>query len=230
MMRFIPVSVLALMVLTSCGPAKQETSKLKRQAFGKTAAGEEVELFTLANKNGMEAAITNYGGIVVSLKTPDRGGKLADIVLGYENVDGYIAKSPYFGALIGRYGNRIAKGKFTLNGQEYTLAKNNGENALHGGLKGFDKVVWKAREAGPGLELTYTSKDGEEGYPGNLTATVTYTLTDNNELRIDYVGHHGQGHGAQPDQPLLLQFGGAGRGRHPGPPGGDFRGPVYAGG
>lgn len=186
-MRFIPVSILAVMALTSCGPAKQETSKLKRQPFGKTAAGEAVELFTLTNKNGMEAAITNYGGIVVSLKTPDRAGKLADVVLGYENLDGYLAKSPYLGALVGRYGNRIAKGKFILNGQEYTLAKNNGENSLHGGLKGFDKAVWKARDISPSLELTYTSKDGEEGYPGNLTATVTYTLTGDNELRIDYL-------------------------------------------
>jgi aldose 1-epimerase len=168
------------MVLTSCGPAKEETSKLKRQP--------QVELFTLTNKSGMEAVITNYGGIVVSLKAPDRNGRLADIVLGHDDLNGYMLKSPYFGAIVGRYGNRIAKGRFKLNGQEYTLAKNNGENALHGGLRGFDKVVWKAREAGPSaLELTYNSADGEEGYPGNLTATVTYTLTDNNELRIDYL-------------------------------------------
>src|SRR5512133_1815283 len=179
--------------LSGCGgPAKQpvETSKLKRQPFGKTAAGEDVELFTFANKNGMEATITNYGGIVVTLKTPDRTGKLDDIVLGYDTIDGYLTKPSYFGALIGRYGTRIAKGKFTLDGKEYTLARNNGENALHGGLKGFNAVVWKARDVStpqePRLELTYVSKDGEEGYPGTLTSTVIYSLTDNNELKIEY--------------------------------------------
>src|SRR5205085_7885179 len=135
--------------------------------------------------------ITNYGGIVVSLKMPDRNGKFDDIALGYATLDGYLKNnSPYLGALIGRYGNRIAKGRFTLNGVEYKLATNNGENHLHGGIKGFDKVVWDAKllrtKAGAALELTYLSRDGEEGYPGNLTARVIYTLTNNNELKIDY--------------------------------------------
>jgi aldose 1-epimerase len=164
--------------------------KLTKESFGKTADGTAVDLFTLTNANGAQASIMNYGGIVVSLKMPDRSGKLADIVLGFDSLDGYLQKEPYFGALIGRYGNRIAKGRFTLDGVEYKLAQNNGENALHGGIRGFDKRVWDAREVqdagGGGVELKYVSKDGEEGYPGNLTATVVYTLTGGNELKIDY--------------------------------------------
>ncbi|HSM77854.1 MAG TPA: aldose epimerase family protein [Bryobacteraceae bacterium] len=160
---------------------------MEHKPFGQTAEGEKVDLYTLTNPNGMEAAISTYGGIVVSLKTPDRSGKLGDVVLGFDDLKGYLGASPYFGALVGRYGNRIAKGKFSLDGVEYTLAKNNGENSLHGGLRGFDKRVWTAKEVSPeSLELSYFSKDGEEGYPGNLSATVTYTLTDNNELKIDY--------------------------------------------
>ena len=184
--------VAGAIVAASCTPARktEEASNLKKQPYGKTASGQEVELYTLSNRNGVEAAITNYGGIVVSLKAPDRDGKLADVVLGFDSLDGYLKPNPYFGALIGRYGNRIAKGKFTLNGAAYTLARNNGENALHGGLRGFDKQVWSARDVSTGgtprLELTYASKDGEEGYPGTLTAVVTYSLTDANELRIEY--------------------------------------------
>jgi aldose 1-epimerase len=160
-----------------------------KRTFGK-ASGKPVELYTIKNANGVETTITNYGGIVVSLKTPDRAGKFADIVLGFDSLDGYLGEHPYFGALIGRYGNRIAKGRFKLAGVEYKLATNNGANALHGGLKGFDKVVWTAKQVqssdGDAIELTYVSKDGEEGYPGTLTATVRYTLTPKNELRIDY--------------------------------------------
>ena len=184
--------VAGAIVAASCTPARktEEASNLKKQPYGKTASGQEVELYTLSNRNGVEAAITNYGGIVVSLKAPDRDGKLADVVLGFDSLDGYLKPNPYFGALIGRYGNRIAKGKFTLNGAAYTLARNNGENALHGGLRGFDKQVWSARDVSTGgtprLELTYASKDGEESYPGTLTAVVTYSLTDANELRIEY--------------------------------------------
>lgn len=163
---------------------------MKKQPFGKTADGQAVDLYTLTNPNGLEAAITNYGGIVVRLKTPDRNGQLADVVLGFDTLDDYLKGHPYFGAIIGRYGNRIAKGRFQLNGVEYKLAVNNGENHLHGGLKGFDKVVWNARDVStaeaPALELTYTSKDGEEGYPGTLHVTVVYTLTPANELKIDY--------------------------------------------
>jgi len=164
---------------------------MKKQSFGKTAAGVEADLYTLANGNGVEAAITTYGGIVVSLKTPDRAGLSSDVVLGFDSLDGYLKGHPYFGALIGRYGNRIAKGRFKLNGVEYKLAVNNGENHLHGGIQGFDKVVWKARDVSTpeaaSLELTYLSKDGEEGYPGNLSVTVTYTLTAKNDFKIDYL-------------------------------------------
>ena len=163
---------------------------MTKRSFGKTPDGTESFLYTLGNKNGMEARITNYGGIVVSLMVRDRNGNLADIVLGYDSLARYVKDTPYFGALIGRYGNRIGKGEFQLGGAKYTLAKNNGPNHLHGGLKGFDKVVWnvdeKASIPGESLVLTYLSKDGEEGYPGNLTVRVVYAVTSNNELRIDY--------------------------------------------
>ncbi len=156
--------------------------------FGKTPEGVSVQIYTLTNKKGLEARITNYGGIVVSLKTPDRKGAMADIVLGFDSLEGYLnSPSPYFGALIGRYGNRIAHARFALNGVDHKLAANNGENSLHGGNRGFNKVVWTPRELSDGgLELTYLSKDGEEGYPGNLRVTVTYHLTEANELRIEY--------------------------------------------
>jgi len=161
--------------------------------FGKTKDGQEVRIYTLRNANGMEARITNYGGIIVKLLVPDRDGKLADVALGYDKLEDYTRTkpaSPYFGALIGRYGNRIAKGKFTLDGKQYTLAINNGPNALHGGLVGFDKVVWQAKPImtrnGPALILTYTSKDGEEGYPGTLKVHAVYTLTNKNGLRLDF--------------------------------------------
>ncbi|MHC4424486.1 MAG: aldose epimerase family protein [Planctomycetota bacterium] len=163
---------------------------IEKEQFGKTKHGERADVYTLKNANGCEARITNYGGILVSLKVPDQAGKLGDVVLGYETLNEYVENNPYFGALIGRYGNRIAKGKFKLNDDVYTLATNNDENHLHGGIVGFDKVVWDAKEIreaeGVGLELTYLSKDGEEGYPGNLSASVRYLWTNKNELRIDY--------------------------------------------
>ena len=167
-----------------------KTGIVKTAPFGKTRAGTPVELYKLCNSSGMEATIATYGGIVTSLKVSDRNGKFADVVLGYDNLDGYLTKSPYFGALIGRYGNRIAKGKFTLDGQTCTLATNNGPNHLHGGIKGFDKAVWKANPVetnyGSGLQLTYLSKDGEEGYPGNLSVTAIYTVTEKNELQVEF--------------------------------------------
>lgn len=179
-----------LLLLVSVAIATAQTG-ITKESFGKTADGQSVDIYTLTNRHGMKARITNYGGIVVSLTAPDRDGKYADVVLGYNDLDSYLKPPfPYFGALIGRYGNRIAKGRFTLNGVEYKLAVNNGENSLHGGLKGFDKVVWTASEvrsaAGPALDLKYLSKDGEEGYPGNLSVDVVYTLTNNDELKIDY--------------------------------------------
>jgi len=177
--------------LAGCHAQERGTKmNIKKAEFGRTKRGEVAHIYTLTNANGCEVRITNYGGIVVSLKVPDKAGELADVVLGYETLDKYIEKTPYFGALVGRYGNRIGKGKFTLNGKEYTLAVNNGPNHLHGGIIGFDKVVWRAKETrkpeGVGLELTYLSKDGEEGYPGNLSVTVRYLWTNDNELRIDY--------------------------------------------
>ncbi|MEI6787808.1 MAG: aldose epimerase family protein [bacterium] len=163
---------------------------IKADVFGKTPDGVQVYVFTLTNSTGVEARIINYGGIVLSLKVPDRSGRMGDVVLGYDTLDGYLANSPYFGCLVGRFGNRIAKGRFVLNGKTYTLATNNGPNALHGGLKGFDKVVWaastKMTASGPALGLNYVSKDGEEGYPGMLSVTAVYTLTEDNALVLEY--------------------------------------------
>lgn len=172
---------------SSSGSAHQQIS---RKPFGQTPDGKDVYLFSLRNSKGAEALISSYGGIVTSLKVPDRNGQLGDVVLGYDNLADYIRNSPFFGALIGRYGNRIARGKFTLDGVQYTLATNNYPNALHGGNKGFDKVVWEPTiltgPEGASLKLTYLSKDGEEGYPGNLSVTVVYTLTEDNALKIEY--------------------------------------------
>lgn len=164
--------------------------KIKKQSFGTLADGTEIALYTLVNAQGMQATITTYGGIVVSLTAPDRDGTFADVVLGFDTLAEYIAHSPYFGCLVGRFGNRIANGKFTLKGVEYGLAQNDGQNHLHGGIQGFDKRVWAPRALetaeGPALVLAYVSPDGEEGYPGTLSVTVTYTLTDDNALKIDY--------------------------------------------
>ena len=182
--------IFALLLLMSC-VAFAAAQTVTKQDYGKTSTGEFVYLYTLQNSHGLEAKITNYGGILVSLRVPDRNGKFADVVLGFNDLESYLTKNdPYMGALIGRYGNRIAKGRFKLDGVEYKLAVNNGENHLHGGIKGFDKVVWTGREiktgASPAVALTYLSKDGEEGYPGNLNVRVVYTLTNENELKIDY--------------------------------------------
>lgn len=159
---------------------------MTKKHFGIGPDGEDVYLFTLANKNGVEVSITNFGGAVTSIKSPDRNGVFADVVLGYDTLDAYVNNPRYLGALIGRYANRIAGGKFHLNGVEYQLAQNNGVNHLHGGNKGFDKCVWNAAETEPGLRLEYLSKDGEENYPGDLQVDVTYSLNDQNELRIEY--------------------------------------------
>ena len=160
-----------------------------KKSFG-TVDGKEVFLYTLRNAHGMEARITNYGGIIVSLIVPDKNGKPGDIVLGYDTLAGYLRTTPYFGAIVGRYANRIGKARFSLNGKEYALAANDGTNTLHGGLKAFDKVVWTVDEtyapAEPSLALTYVSKDGEEGFPGTLKVRVVYTVTDSNALRIEY--------------------------------------------
>jgi aldose 1-epimerase len=158
------------------------------QASWGQADGKAVNLYTLTNKNGVQVKITNYGGIVTSWMVPDKNDKQSSIVIGFDSLQGYLQKPPYFGALIGRYGNRIGNARFTLDGQTYTLAANDGKNHLHGGNKGYDKVVWDATfsDSTPALTLNYLSKDGEEGYPGNLKVSVIYTLTDDNELLIDY--------------------------------------------
>ena len=166
------------------------TPSLSQSSFGTTPTGDSVTLYTLTNRQGVEARIMNFGGVVVSLKVPDRNDSLADVVLGFDELEPYLESAPYFGAIVGRYGNRIANGKFTLDGTEYNLAQNNGPNHLHGGLKGFDKVLWQAKpveaDSSVGLILNYRSADGEEGYPGALSVTVEYILTNNNELRIEY--------------------------------------------
>jgi aldose 1-epimerase len=171
------------------GSAKKEPA-LEKKSFGKTADGTPVDLYILTNGRGMTAKVMTYGAILTELDVPDEAGKPEDVVLGFDDLKGYLAGHPFFGATVGRVANRIAKGRFTLKGKEYKLAVNNGPNALHGGKKGFDKMVWKAEPVkaanGVAVKFTYKSPDGEEGYPGNLTATVTYTLTTKNELRLDY--------------------------------------------
>jgi aldose 1-epimerase len=169
----------------------KEGTSVKKEKFGKTSDGVAVDQYTLTNAAGSMAKIITYGAILTELDVPDRDGKLGDVVLGFDNLKDYLERNPHFGATTGRVANRIAKGKFTLDGKEYTLALNNGPNSLHGGLKGFDKKIWQqanfestSNEAA--VKLRYVSKDGEEGYPGNLAVTVTYTLTSDNALRIDY--------------------------------------------
>lgn len=165
-------------------------SRIEKNPFGKTPDGREVDIFTLSNSNGAEIKITNYGGRIVSVKVPDRKGNFDDVVLGFDDFADYERDNAFFGSIIGRFGNRIAQGRFSLGGKEYFLAKNNGENHLHGGAQGFDKRLWTAKpivaEGGAKLELTYLSKDGEENYPGNLSVKVVYTLTENDELKIEY--------------------------------------------
>jgi aldose 1-epimerase len=221
-MRIVGAGVCAVCLTGCAGAAPAAETISGPKPFGKTPDGQSVDLFTLRNSKGVQASIVAYGGIVQTLKVPDKAGNLVDVVLGYDNLRGYIDKTPYFGAIIGRYGNRIGGAKFTLEGKTYALAANHGPNSLHGGLKGFDKVVWKAKPlSGAALELTYLSKDGEEGFPGNLRVTVVYTLTEKNELRMDTtattdkttlcnITHHsyfnlnGQGNGIILDHELFI--------------------------
>src|ERR1022692_149091 len=186
---FAPMGALTLACLTQAS-AQKETSKVKKQAYGKMPNGAAVELYTLTNAKGMQAGIITYGGTVVSLTAPDRNGKYADVVLGMDDLAGYMKGTAFFGALIGRYGNRIGHAQFSLDGNLYKLPANDNGNMLHGGPEGFDKRVWSAMTVigadGRTLELTYVSKDGEAGFPGTLTSHVVYTLTAKNELKIDY--------------------------------------------
>ena len=191
-LTFAPLVAVVVAACTAASPSGAPAMRagVDSAPFGSLANGQSTELFTLRNAHGIEVQFTNYGGIITSLKTPDRNGRFSDIVLGYDNLAGYVASSPYFGAIVGRYANRIARGHFALDGATYTLAVNNGPNSLHGGLRGFDKVVWKARpfqnQEGQGVTLDYTSANGEEGYPGTLHTTVTYTLTPDDRLIVDY--------------------------------------------
>lgn len=190
---------LRLVTLISLSVFAMQATTIQKSDFGKTPDGTAVAIYTMTNSKGMEAKVITYGGALVSLKTPDRTGAMGDVVLGYDNLTGYTGGKAFFGALVGRYANRIAKGQFAIDGKTYNVPKNDGANALHGGLRGFDKRVWTARELpGGALELTYISKDGEEGYPGTLTATVTYTLTDDNRLRLHYA--------AVTDKPTVLNL------------------------
>jgi len=173
----------AMALITGCSGGGE--TMIEQESFG------DYQLYTLENSHGLRARITNYGGILVSLEVPDREGESGNVVLGFDSIQGYLDEPPYFGALIGRYGNRIAGGRFELDGEVYELARNNGPNHLHGGLRGFDKLVWEAEPVespfGEALMLTLPSPDGDEGYPGNLTAQVLYTLTEDDALRIEYL-------------------------------------------
>jgi len=187
---FLAVTMLAASAHAQAPSAAGARAAIQKASFGKTKEGAGVDIYTLTNKNGMTARVMTYGATLTELLVPDKTGTPGNIVLGFDKIEPYLAGVPYFGATVGRVGNRIAKGAFSLNGQTYKLATNNGPNHLHGGIKGFDKVVWKAdvvlAKDGQAVKFSYHSPDGEEGYPGNLDVTVTYTLTDANELRLDY--------------------------------------------
>jgi aldose 1-epimerase len=165
-------------------------NRMHKEPFGKLEGGREADLYILRNKNGMEVAITNYGATIVRMKVPDRHGRIEDVVLGYDNVEGYTVNKPYFGASVGRYANRIAHGKFTLDGHVYTLPKNDGDNTLHGGTTGFNKALWTAKDvstpAAAAVQMSLLSKDGDQGFPGNLSVDVRFTLADDNSLKIEY--------------------------------------------
>jgi len=209
------LSLGALLLLTAAC-AREREATINRALFGTTPDGSQVEAFTLTNANGIELKAISYGAIIVSLRVPDRTGRMDDIVLGYDSLQGYLRVSPYFGAIVGRYGNRIGSGRFTLDGRTYRLATNNGPNHLHGGNRGFDKVVWQAEplqnDSGVGVTFTYTSPDGEEGYPGTLLARVSYTLTDRDELVVEYHATTDQATPVNLTQHTYFNLAGDGRG------------------
>ncbi len=192
--------VSALVLIAGCRTDRKDPLSMTQKVFGVLPDGRQVFQYTLQNSSGAIVRIINYGAVVTELRVPDRNGTIEDVVLGYDSLQKYIDDTGHFGAIVGRYGNRIGKGRFELDGVQYQLATNNGENHLHGGPRGFDKVLWDAqlveKAAGPSLELQYVSPDGEEGYPGTVTLKVAYTLTEENELRIDYEG--------TTDKPTLL--------------------------
>ncbi len=189
----IPILLIGLLIFSvACNQREvaQVPGTVSKKAFGKLPDSSLADIYTLINHSGITLKVTNYGGRITAIMVPDKNGKPEDIVLGFDTLSGYLAANPYFGAIVGRYGNRIAKGKFEIDGNKYILAQNNGINHLHGGIQGFDKVLWKAEdfktEKSVGVKLSYLSRNGEEGYPGNLNAIVTYTLTDDNQLIFDY--------------------------------------------
>ncbi len=175
-----------------CGPKVEGKTMLNvdKETYGELPDGRQVDLYTLTNANGLRVRLMNYGAITVSVEVPDRAGKLTDVTLGFDEFESWLSNKPHFGSTVGRYANRIARGQFTLDGQTYTLARNNGENHLHGGIKGFDKVFWEAKPVqtrdAVGVKFTYLSKDGEEGYPGNLNVTALYSLTNDNEFKAEF--------------------------------------------
>ncbi len=197
-MRRHALPALLLLLMSISGSSHAASTTLDSVVWGKTEAGEEVKLFTLRNANGMEAKITNWGGFIVSLKVADKNGQFADVALGFDSLEGYLAKNPFFGCITGRYANRIGGAKFKIDGVEHQVTANSGKNHIHGGKIGFDKKVWAAKEITNGVALSYTSTDGEEGFPGTLNCTVSYTLTPDNGLQIDYQ--------ATTDKPTVLNL------------------------
>lgn len=206
-MRNIGIGLLLILAtgvsLSSARENARAKSGVVKVPYGKTSDGQAVDLFVLTNSKGMTVKVITYGAAITEIWVPDRAGKLADVNLGFDDIKGWQSKgNPFFGCVVGRYANRIAKGSFSLDGKQYTLARNNGPNHLHGGLKGFDKVVWNARilesKDGPAVQFTHTSPDGDEGYPGKLSIEMTYTLTESNEIRIDYK--------ATSDKPTVLNL------------------------
>ena len=205
MKHILPSALAFTAILVGVAPVfGAQSSRISMKPFGKTPDGHEVSLYTLSNKSGMEVSITNYGGTITSIKVPDKNKHLDDVVLGFDNLEGYTSPSnkSYFGATIGRYANRIGHGTFTLDGKTYHIPSNEGQNALHGGTVGFNKRIWTAKQVsgahGPALELHYLSPDGEEGFPGNLSVTVRFSLSDQNEFRVEYM--------ATTDKPTVLNL------------------------
>jgi len=210
------VALACSLALFACGTASSAPARVARAAFGRTRDGTAVEIFTMTNARGMEVRAMSYGAIITSIRVPDRHGALDDVVLGFDTIDGYLDTHPYFGAVVGRYGNRIAKGRFALDGKTYQLAINNGPNHLHGGVKGFDKAVWSGetldRNGNVGVVFTHMSPDGDEGYPGALTVRVSYTLTPADELVVDYEATADKATPVNLTQHSYFNLGGAGSG------------------
>ena len=191
-LREIFIILCFIFIASSCATTNKDKAMITKSLFGTLSDGREVHLFTLKNTKGVEVGITNFGATVTSIIVPDKSGKMEDVVLGYDSLEGFVNDKSYLGVIVGRYGNRIGKGKFSIDGKNFQVTVNDGENHLHGGALGFHKVLWEAKaiesDSAPAVQLTYVSKDGEDGYPGTVTIKVTYTLTSGNELKMDYEG------------------------------------------